>query len=90
MIEILKTLREAEEQLNMPMDDWLENQNRKLKEMGMSPVEPAQYYAALCGLLSADITYMIILAERAMEEQEFMVQKLREKWEAEKEEEEND
>lgn len=90
MNEILRILREAEEELNMPMDDWLEKQNRKLNEMGMGPVEPAQYYAALCGLLSVDITYMIILAERAMKEQEFMIQKLREKWEAEKEEEEND
>ena len=90
MNEILRILREAETELNMPMDDWLEKQNRELNEMGMGPVEPAQYYAALCGLLSVDITYMIILAERAMKEQEFMVQKLREKWEAEKEEEEND
>ena len=90
MNEILRILREAETELNMPMDDWLEKQNRELNEMGMGPVEPAQYYAALCGLLSADITYMIILAERAMKEQEFMIQKLREKWEAEKEEEEND
>lgn len=88
MIEILKLLEEIEDDIQTDRNEWIRKTNERFNHD--PEITWNNYYPTLCGVLDAKIGFVILKVKRYIEDYEFMQKKLREKWEAEKEEEEYD
>lgn len=70
MEEILKMLKEISAEISMPPARWFDKFNVRMVERGFAPVRPEHYWAALTGVMSAKIDFVIFKAEHYMKDKE--------------------